>query len=220
MKITKKYPFSNLRIALLVFSLVGISNIWCQEKNELGGMFSLGSRSTLSFFDHHGASMGIGMGGQFRIQLTDRVNTEWYMDYLSSETDGVIGRKDLHIGWSVFYYYLKNNASPEKLIQPFFELGHCFDHAFVNEIGTNNFAERWSSAVQIGTGVSFNISPKFDFTTKVQYMIHLGSDISAKIDSQDGHQHVHIHEHKGVDLEGHLLLTFSLNYKIGKIWNR
>ena len=220
MKIKKNYPFSNLRIALLFFSTIGISNIWSQEKNELGGMFSLGSRSTLSFFDHHGASMGIGMGGQFRIQLTDRVNTEWYLDYLSSETDGVIGRKDLHIGWSVFYYYLKNNATSEKLIQPFFELGHCFDHAFVNEIGSNNFAERWSSAVQLGTGVSFNISPKFDFTSKVQYMIHLGSDISTEIDTHDGHQHIHIHKNEGLDLEGHLLWTFSLNYKIGKLWNR
>lgn len=148
------------------------------------------------------------------------MNTEWYLDYLSSETDGVIGRKDLHIGWSVFYYYLKNNATSEKLIQPFFELGHCFDHAFVNEIGSNNFAERWSSAVQLGTGVSFNISPKFDFTSKVQYMIHLGSDISTEIDTHDGHQHIHIHKNEGLDLEGHLLWTFSLNYKIGKLWNR
>lgn len=34
----------------------------------------------LVFFDHHGGSMGTGAGGQFRIQLSDRINTEWYLD--------------------------------------------------------------------------------------------------------------------------------------------
>lgn len=210
----KKALFITLINMLLVFP--GIS----QELSS-GGMFSLGSRSTLSLFNHHGGGVGTGMGAQFRIQLSERVNTEWYMDYISSEAYDVIGRKDLHIGWSVFFYYLKNNSSSEKLLQPFFEVGHCFDHTFVNEIGTDNFLERWSSAAQFGTGLSINLTPRLDFTPKVQYMIHMGSDIEASL-MDDGHNHTHVTlaENNGIDLEGHLLISLSMNYKIGKLWGR
>ncbi len=208
-------------LAILVLVLFfGASN----NAQELSapGMFSLGSRSTLSLFNHHGGGLGTGMGGQFRIQLSDRVNTEWYLDYITSQAHDVIGRKDLHIGWSVFFYYLKNNSSSDKLLQPFFEVGHCFDHTFVNEIGTDNFLERWSSAIQAGTGVSFNLTPRLDFTPKLQYMIHLGSDIHADVagHGHHGHQHVTLEKQTGVDLEGHLLISLSMNYKIGKLWGR
>lgn len=200
----------------LLFTFQGVS----QDLSK-AGMFSLGSRSTISLFNHYGSGIGTGMGGQFRIQLSNRVNTEWYLDYISSQAGGVIGRKDLHIGWSVFFYYLKNNSSSDKLLQPFFEVGHCFDHTYVNEIGTDNFLERWSSAVQLGTGVSFNLTPRLDLSTKMQYMIHLGSDIDADL-YDDGHNHTHValSKNKGVDLEGHMLVTISMNYKIGKLWGR
>lgn len=206
------------KVIYLIF-LCSFGTFQAQDILAPKGLFSLGARSTFSFFDHHGGGVGTGAGGQFRIQLSERINTEWYLDYLSSQKDNIIGRQDLHIGWSVFYYYLKNNASSQKLLQPFFEIGHCFDFTKVNEIGTNNFAERWSSAVQLGTGVSFNITPRFDASFKTQYMIHLGSDISTDV-IQDGHDHAHVSitEHKGVDLEGHLLCTISLNYKIGNLW--
>ena len=204
---------------IVLFCFFSLGDFPAQEVLSPKGMFSLGARSTFSFFDHHGGAMGTGAGGQFRIQLSERVNTEWYLDYLSSQKENTIGRRDLHIGWSVFYYYLKNNTSSEKLIQPFFEVGHCFDYTNVSEIGKNNSAERWSSAVQFGTGVSLNITPRFDMSLKTQYMIHLGGDIEADIIQDDhDHSHVSIVQHKGVDLEGHLLCTVSLNYKIGNLW--
>ena len=79
----------------------------------------------------------------------------------------------------------------------------------------------------IGTGLSFNLTPRLDFTPKLQYMVHLGSDIHADMGS-GGHDHHHGHnhggvtltEHKGIDLEGHLLISLSMNYKIGKLWGR
>lgn len=208
---------------LIIFTLLNVLFLLPASAQELssGGLFSLGSRSTLSLFNHYGSGIGTGMGGQFRIQLSERVNTEWYLDYISSDSEGIVGRKDLHIGWSVFFYYLKNNSTSEKLLQPFFEVGHCFDHTFVNEIGTDNFLERWSSAVQLGTGLSFNLTPRLDFTPKVQYMIHLGSDIDADI-MDDGHNHPHVtlSKNSGVNLEGHVLISLSMNYKIGKLWGR
>ncbi len=210
----------DMKTFLVILLTIFLSfNIVSQDLLPTKGLFSIGTRSTLSFFDHHGGAMGTGAGGQFRIQLSERINTEWYLDYLSSQKNMMIGRKDLHIGWSVFYYYLKKNSTHDKLVQPFFEIGHCFDHTFVNEIGTNNYAERWSSAVQVGTGSTFNLTERFDITAKVQYMIHLGSDIETDI-VNDGHNHSHvlISEHSGIDLEGHVLCTLSLNYKIGNLW--
>ena len=47
-----------------------------QDKN--GGSFSLGVRSTVSTFSHEG--FGLGTGGQFRIQLNERVNSDWFAD--------------------------------------------------------------------------------------------------------------------------------------------
>jgi hypothetical protein len=49
-----------------------------------GGRLSLGVRSTVSAFnDHPDETIGTGVGGQFRVQLSDRIQTEWYADSLS-----------------------------------------------------------------------------------------------------------------------------------------
>ncbi|MGL4599812.1 MAG: hypothetical protein ACRCYO_19965, partial [Bacteroidia bacterium] len=39
--------------------------------------------------------------GQFRIRLTDRINTEWFADYISTNLNNLASRSDYHIGWSV-----------------------------------------------------------------------------------------------------------------------
>jgi hypothetical protein len=94
------------------------------------GIFSLGARSTIGFFNSHGAN-SVGAGGQFRIQLSNRINTEWYADYITSDLDNKVGRKDYHIGWSVFFYYLQKEDRLTPLFQPFVEAGHCFDYTEV-----------------------------------------------------------------------------------------
>ncbi|MCB0755405.1 MAG: hypothetical protein KDB98_07435, partial [Flavobacteriales bacterium] len=52
-------------------------------KNHHGGLFSLGMRTTISTFNH-GSWQGtsVGGGGQYRLQFHDRINTEWYADYM------------------------------------------------------------------------------------------------------------------------------------------
>ncbi len=47
------------------------------SKTSSAGWFSLGVRSTISLFDHDGT--GLGTGGQFRIQLSNHVNTDWFV---------------------------------------------------------------------------------------------------------------------------------------------
>ena len=64
---------------ILIFAFVS-SIGFAQEldvKNDYGGMFSLGARTTFSTFNgHHEESNGFGVGGQFRLQVADRVNSD------------------------------------------------------------------------------------------------------------------------------------------------
>jgi hypothetical protein len=179
------------------------------------GMFSLGGRTTVSLFNDGGTdNLGTGLGGQFRLQFADRVNSDWFFDYLTSDIGSVGNRTDYHIGWSVLFYpYLNDKRSI--LLKPFFLAGHCFDYTrFETNFNPANFDERWSSAVQGGIGTHLNLTQKLDLTMLAQYMIHLGNHIHAEADGQN----LIITESHGASLEGHVLLTFGINYKIGELW--
>ena len=204
---------------VLVLSLVlYVFPLFSQEKTLSNtGMFSLGVRSTLSAFnDIEEESLGSGFGGQFRIQLAERVNTEWFADYFNS-TIGDYGRRtDYHIGWSVMYYVLK--PEPSQRLKPYVLAGHCFDYtrvqgnALASEVG-----DRWSSAVQAGIGTHYQFSPRFDVSLTTQYMMHLGKHLHFH-ESNSGE--LHIHESTGNGLEGHLLFTLSFNYKLFNLWHK
>lgn len=193
--------------------------LWAQSelkvKKNHGGLVSLGMRSTLSTFNHGSWSeVGTGAGGQVRVQLHDMVNTEWYADWMNTDLSGVGNRKDAHIGWSVMFYPLKHRGF-KQLMKPYIAMGHCFDYTNVSENrNPSNSMERWSSAVQAGIGNHFNITEHFDITLKAQYMFHLGDHVEAYAQGEA----MHIHEHGGMSLEGHLLFTVSINYKIADLW--
>ena len=62
------------------------------KKNE-AGILSLGVRTTVSLFnDSETNNFGTGAGGQFRLQLAERLNTDWFFDYL---TANVIQKKEI-----------------------------------------------------------------------------------------------------------------------------
>ncbi|WKZ67528.1 MAG: hypothetical protein QY325_06285 [Flavobacteriales bacterium] len=180
-----------------------------------GGTLSLGGRSAISLFnDGHGGAPGLGTGGQFRIRLSERVNTDWFYDYLAGPAGTGAHRIDQHIGWSALYY-LRASRPAQPFFQPYVLAGHCFD--YTRQRANNdpaNQAERWSSAVQAGLGAHFNLTPRWDISTVVQYMSHLGTDVHAE--EHDGE--VHFHQEKGGSLEGHLLLHLSFNYKLLDAW--
>lgn len=203
-----------IKIIVLYFLLVFVSN--AQElnlKKTESGLFSLGARSTLSLFnDGNKSDYGAGVGGQFRLQVSERVNTDWFFDYLTSDIKNLGNRSDFHIGWSVLFYpWLK----PNQLVKPYFLAGHCFDYSrMVANAVPQNFAERWSSAVQFGIGTHFNLTQRLDLSLTSQYMIHLGNHIHAEIHDDM----IHFHEEKGGTLEGHLLITIGLNVKLFDLW--
>lgn len=183
-------------------------------RNTQGGLFSLGVRTTLSTFNHgEFGNTGFGLGGQYRIQLANKINTDWFFDYITGDIGNFAHRTDYHIGWSVLFYPMKN-LTPK--VRPYILAGHCFDYTrLVDNSDRSNFTERWSSAIQGGIGAHFNVSERLDLSLVSQYMIHMGSDVHA--DLHGGH--VEFHEEKGASLEGHLLFHLGINYKIGDLWH-
>ena len=183
---------------------------WSQNQS---GNLQLGVRSTVSLFnDSETNDFGKGIGGQIRLQLADRINTDWFFDYLSSDIGSVANRTDYHIGWSVLFYpYLKEKQA----IKPYILAGHCFDYSYMAEnLNKSNFSERWSSAIQAGIGSHFQLSPRMDLSLTTQYMIHLGNHIHPITASNS----ISFVEEKGASLEGHLLITVGINYKIADLW--
>lgn len=185
------------------------------------GTFSLGVRNTFSTF---GATenLGVGFGGQFRIRVSNRINTEWFTDFINEDIDGLATRNDYHIGWSVMIYPFKTKA---KLV-PYVLAGHCFDYTKVRttyNIYTSNppqTVSRLSSATQVGLGTHINLSEIVDISLSSQYMMHLGSDVHAETHEHNGVKEIHIEKegHSGFSLEGHLLFTLSVNFKIAQLW--
>ncbi len=185
-------------------------------KGKQGGILSFGVRSTVSTFNGGDfGNTGFGCGGQFRLQLANHVNTDWYFDYITSNVEDFAARTDYHIGWSVLCYFTDKQTPP---VKPYLLAGHCFDwteFTALNDQG--NSLLRRSSAVQAGAGMHVNLSERLDLSFVTQYMIHLGSDIHAERNANSGE--VFFVKQKGASLEGHLLFHVGINYKIADLWN-
>jgi opacity protein-like surface antigen len=200
------------KLFFLCLTILCLQNVFGQEdmkiKNKPGGIFSLGVRTPISAFnDGDWRNMGTGAGGQFRIRIAERLNTDWFFDYVTGNVGDFASRTD---------YYLGKKSPDEVKVQPYVIAGHCFD--YTNQKDNNNrsnFAERWSSAVQAGFGAHFNVTKRFDVSTTLQYMIHMGTDIHAEKNEFD---EVVFEKESGVNLEGHMFFNVSLNYKIVDLW--
>ncbi len=184
------------------------------QENYNKGRLTLGSRATFSMFEEDQSNNGLGVGGQFRIQLTERVNTEWFADYFKTGIQNIGNRNTGHIGWSVMYYILNPTTVNSKKIQPYLMMGHCFDYANYQFYKNNQTFSRWTSAIQGGLGTHVKINNKVECSIATQYMTHLGN-----------HLHIHevndsyeIHQENSLSLHGHLLFTLSINYMLGKLW--
>lgn len=181
------------------------------------GNFSLGIRNTISAFNHGDLKeIGTGIGAHYRIQVLDRVNTEWFADYLPANIHNKAHRTDWHVGWSVMYYVINPRGFTRKFT-PYVVAGHCFDYTSIRLNGPDapKAKSRFSSAVQAGMGCHYNITPQFDISLTTQYMLHLGKELHAH-EEEDGS--IAIEEHKNAGWEGHLLISISFNYKIAKLW--
>ena len=202
---------------MLAASLHTIFFLYAQQPETPGnqaGLFSLGTRNTLSVFNEDG-SAGKGIGGQFRIRLGKKLNSEWYADYISSRDGSSVYRNDYHIGWSLLFYP-GNNFAGDRLLQPYFIAGHCYDKTVVTEKGNKgNRASRLSMATQAGLGTHINITTRFDLSLSGQYMLHFGKEISV---TESGGALVIVREDR-THAGGHLLFTLGFNYKLFRLWS-
>jgi hypothetical protein len=200
---------------LMQISIAAFASEQNKERDEGTGNFSLGTRNTISMFSHDAAT-GVGIGGQARFQFSDKLNSEWYADYIPSQTN-ISHRDDYHIGWSLMYYFGKN-VRFDRVMQPYLIAGHCFDYSVVSQVGNSaNNADRFSSATQAGAGTHFNISKRLDCSLAAQYMLHFGKEI--EIDSGTNGSEVQIHRSEFAAPDGHFLLTVSFNYKLVNFWS-
>lgn len=215
------------KLISLCSALATCYSLQAQEAPNLSkesGKLQLGMRSTISAFSDDGSN-GMGVGGQFRLKLGTRMNTDWYADYITTDIGGLAKRTDYHIGWSVLYYPFNNEIKKGKLT-PYILAGHCFDWTDVKKNGGmyathNEPQKRFSSAVQCGVGVHYNLSDNFDLSLTAQYMMHLGDDIQASVfDNEITGQKDVLIEKKDLGLEGHLLINLSLNVYIADLWNK
>jgi len=109
---------------------------------------------------------------------------------------------------------------------PFILAGHCFDYTEISAITksgtpqTNSTASRLSSATQLGIGTNINLTQNFNLTLSSQYMVHLGKDLHILQLDRGNYTEIIIEQeqHNGISLEGHLLFTISLNFKIADLW--
>jgi hypothetical protein len=203
----------NILIILLVASLLPVNAQELRMKNSRAGILSLGVRASYGLVnDGKWQRPAFGSGAQFRLQFSDRVNTEWFLDHLTADLSDFGWRADTHIGWSVMYYLTKN---PLPKVQPYLLAGHCFEYLrFTDNASSANFAERWSASVQAGVGTHFKITKRFDISATAQYMVHFGTKIFASHDNDVTTFAVK----KGAGIHDHILLHISLNYKIADLW--
>ena len=208
-----KLAFIIILLACFLFKS-GITQVVNKSNFPSSGWFSFGMRSTLSTFDGDGT--GLGFGGQARIKLSSRVNTDWFGDYISINVSDKVRSEYYHIGWSVVYYPFEQYHYP-CLLQPYILAGHCFDYNKKTEMAnSSNSKDRWGSAVQAGIGTHFNLSEKFDISFTCQYMIHLTNELDADINNNT----VTIVDKGENTLQGHLLSTISFNYKLCRLWKK
>lgn len=202
----------------LLFGLSAAKAQALKLRGDKGGILSIGARTSFSLFGDSNNAIGTGIGGQFRLQLHDRINTDWFADYITTDIQGLAHRTDYHIGWSVLYYpYLSGDKKRFQAVLPYISAGHCFDFTRVveNQVPSNS-QNRFSAAVQAGVGAHFHLSQRLDLTLNVLYMIHFGQDVHVEVENGL----VHIEKTNGGSIEGHLLPTLSVSYKLIDLWGR
>jgi hypothetical protein len=215
----KRIMLTTLGIFCLMFISFGQDEGESPKKYLDKGQFSFGMRTTTSLFGHDNIP-GLGVGGQMRWQFLDYINTEWFADWITIDLNGAGTRNNAHIGWSVMFY-------PKQFgrFTPYAIAGHCFDYAQVTPFSTPYLdrsadqVSRWSSAIQAGLGSHYFLSDRFDISLAAQYMLHLGQHLDYEIMDTPSGPYLNTDSHAdGPGLEGHILITASLNIRIADLW--
>lgn len=210
-----------LFVLLLLCAVTAYGQTPTKAGNTHTGELSAGFRTTGSIFESSGNHFGIGAGGQVRYRINDMLNTEWFLDYISTDLGGLGARGDAHFGVSALIYPFKN-PNQEHHFTPYVLGGFCGDYTKVHsnyyyddEVNglVQNSRARWSFATQMGLGTHFNVTKRFDLSASTQYMIHFGQDIHTEVETNSlGEEHLHIHQEHTHGLEGHWFFALTANF--------
>jgi len=199
-----------LRFVILLFCLSSAGVSAQSDSLTSAGQISVGVRSSWGLvYEHEWNRAAFGSGAQFRLRFSEKVNSDWFIDYLQGDLADIAKRTDVHIGWSVLYYPLNKKT----ILQPYLLAGHCFELLRISE-NTNdaNFVTRKSASVQAGAGVHLHLTPRADISFVAQYMIHFGTNINVTDNP------VTFTKPGGIALQDHILLHVSFNYQIADLW--
>ncbi len=215
-----------LTLMLVLFIGTAFGQEVTEKINTHKGEFSWGIRSTGSMFSESDNYFGIGAGFQVRYRVTDRLGSEWFADWITTDIGGLGQRIDAHIGVSAIIYPGKNPNQKGKFT-PYVMGGFCGDytkitsnlsHNDLDDTHTQDSKDRWSFATQLGLGTHYNITETFDISLSTQYIMHFGADIHSEIETNDhGEEFLHIHHEDGSSLEGHWFLTLSANIMLADL---
>ena len=201
---------------------------FAQEKPlSQSGRFGLGLRGTYNFFPGDDTFRGFGTGGQYKIGAGKKVNTEFFLDYISSDDRRNGARNDYHFGWSVQFSPFGNFG--EGKVRAYFLGGQCFDFTKVSIQPVRGFGAYFapqetpyvfSAAIQAGAGLSTFIQKDIELTLQLQYMVHLGKDVHIDYSPMAFDGAPILVNEKITNPEGHLIVSFSVNYYFLRLWKR
>jgi hypothetical protein len=215
--------FSRYILIILFISLLPAFTIAQVKKDTLSdptGYLSMGARNCFSRFSTNGkAFIGKGAGGQFALRIAKDFNSHWFADWITSNINNLAQRSDFHSGFSMMPQVFSPRLGSRSLA--LFPLaGICIDYTkFQITTGKNytsgpTFLERYSFAVQAGCGATLPVSDRLDLSLEAHYMLHIGTDVDIEMSGEN----VRLIKLKGTNLEGHLVLALSMDFKLFKLW--
>lgn len=205
-------------VALVAITLQVDAQEVKKQRHVQSGYFSVTRRTSWSMWGLNQWKLtGLGLGTAFRIQFSQRLNSEWYADYIKTHYKGKVYRGDRHLTNTLMYYFRKLDTFKYKF-HPFITTSvFCLDITKVEEVGPGGQSlQRFSFSQQFGAGTHFFFTERFDISIYAQYYNHLGNDIHIE-EHDDGTLHMEAVKER-ISLEGHMFLVFSVGYRIGDLW--
>lgn len=205
---------------LLFFLLYNCLGIAQESSGRQSGYFSVTRRSSVSMWGMNDWKFdGLGVGTAFRIQISKRLNSEWYGDHIKTQYKGKAYRMDRHLTMTLMYY-LRDLNILEHQLHPFITASvFCLDQTKIYEVGgEKRIWDRFSFSQQLGMGTHYFVTEKFDVSLYMQYYNHLGNHIHIE-EKDDGTLHVE-HLKERISLEGHMFFVASVGYRLADLWGK
>ncbi|MCS6990547.1 MAG: hypothetical protein NZL95_01640 [Chitinophagales bacterium] len=176
------------------------------------GVFAAGIRTAagLTLTDST-LNLAQGVGLQARLLVLQRLNTEWYVEWLRGGFSDEAFRTDLHLGFNILGYFQRRLQR----VAPFLMTGFAADALTLNNrLEARHRTTSWTTAVLGAIGFHINLTWRSDLTIAVAYQHHLVHQ--ALLQTAEGI--LAQVPRSGRTGDGHLLVQLSMNYKITDLW--